>query len=296
MRESMNYMKKLLIFPMILLLFFLAAGCRKNDANIIAENTTDKIIKALENNDKEALEELFSNDALENIPDFDDKSEYLMQLFNGEFISKEGAVSEEGNISDANNERIIRSHYTVKTDIGTYMFFIAEKIEKDSDSNGLYFLQIIPESKKYIELNLQGDKRYGPGIFTPDMMNADDYMTAILWALDGSNSSELKTFFSHEVTKMTDLANQCANVTDFYKGKMKSFTAIEVSEERVDEIVCIKGKYRVKTDEENYIISFVYKRDDAFSLSDGLYSLSVITDNDETNDSDENDKPGIYFR
>jgi len=291
----MNYMKKLLIFSMILLLFFLSAGCRKNDANIIAEDTTDKIIKALENNDKEALEELFSNDALENIPDFDDKSEYLMQLFNGEFISKEGAVSEEGNISDANNQRIIRSHYTVKTDIGTYMFFIAEKIEKDSDSNGLYFLQIIPESKKYIELNLQGDKRYGPGIFTPDIMSADDYMTSIMWALDGNKATALKSFFSKNVSDKIDIDSQTEKIYEFYKGKKISYSEISSSIEINNEDTYINGSYQVNTDVDSYIISFTYVRNNIDSSNDGLYSLCIMKNNEGTNDMGDSETPGIII-
>jgi len=291
----MNYMKKLLIFSMILLLFFLSAGCRKNDANIIAEDTTDKIIKALENNDKEALEELFSNDALENIPDFDDKSEYLMQLFNGEFISKEGAVSEEGNISDANNQRIIRSHYTVKTDIGTYMFFIAEKIEKDSDSNGLYFLQIIPESKKYVELNLQGEKKYGPGIFTPDIMSADDYMTSIMWALDGNKATALKSFFSKNVSDKIDIDSQTEKIYEFYKGKKISYSEISSSIEINNEDTYINGSYQVNTDVDSYIISFTYVRNNIDSSNDGLYSLCIMKNNEGTNDMGDSETPGIII-
>lgn len=291
----MKFFKRIVILS-ALLLSFTTIGCyRFNDANIVSGNIVDDVIEALDNGNAEELKKLFSDEAISNTSDIDKNIEYLMQLYQGKFVSKEGSVSEERNISGNNNQRIIRGHYTVKTDVDTYMFFIVEKIEKNSESNGLYFLQIIPESKKYVQLNLQGDEKYGPGIFTPDMMNADDYMTSIMWALDGNKTTAFKSFFSKEVSDKTDIDSQIDKIFEFYEGKKISYSELSASKETINEITYIKGSYQVDTDVNSYIISFIYVRNNINLSSDGLYSLSIMQKNEETNEMSCSDTPGILI-
>lgn len=291
----MKFFNKLIIL-FVLLLPFTTFGCyRYNDANIVSDNMADKVIGALDNRDAEELKKLFSVEARNSMSDIDKDIEYLMQLYQGKFVSKDGSVSEEENINNGINQRIIRGHYTVKTDKDTYMLFVVEKKEKDSDSNGLYFLQIIPESKKYVELNLQGDKKYGPGIFTPDMMNADDYMTSIMWALDGNKVTALKSFFSKDVSDNIDIDSQTEKICEFYEGKKVSYSEILSSKETNDEVTYIKGSYQVNTDVDSYVISFTYVGNNIDLSNDGLYSLCIMKNNEGTNDMGDSETPGILI-
>lgn len=285
-----------LIILFVLLLPLTTFGCyRYNDANIVSDNMADKVIGALDNRDAEELKKLFSVEARNSMSDIDKDIEYLMQLYQGKSVSKDGSVSEEENINNGINQRIIRGHYTVKTDKDTYMLFIVEKKEKDSDSNGLYFLQIIPESKKYVELNLQGEKKYGPGIFTPDIMSADDYMTSIMWALDGNKATALKSFFSKNVSNKIDIDSQTEKIYEFYKGKKISYSEISSSIEINNVDTYINGSYQVNTDVDSYIISFTYVRNNIDSSNDGLYSLCIMKNNEGTNDMGNSETPGIII-
>jgi len=112
-----------------------------------AEARLKEVIEALENQDKDALKAMFSEQALDEADDFDDSMDYLFDFFQGEVDSWEKSsgptVFESNDYGHKTKE--VSSYYYVNTDKQKYFFLLDDyPIDTDHPNNvGLYMLLVV---------------------------------------------------------------------------------------------------------------------------------------------------------
>jgi hypothetical protein len=106
----------------------------------------EQVIAAIENKNKEALQAMFSQQALEEAGDFNAGMDYLFDFFKGKNVSwkSNGLIVDES--SDYGHKtKEVKSFYHVDTDQQKYLFFLLE-YTADTDQQdhvGLYTLRVI---------------------------------------------------------------------------------------------------------------------------------------------------------
>ena len=303
-------MKILSVISSALTLVILLTGCSSlpiirdggNDMKI-AEETFNSIINALDNKDSEALKAMFSEKAKEEAIDLDEGIEYIINFYQGKMISTDGAMNSEENFNSGKKKLTMRGHYTVKTDIDTYIIFYVEKRNTaDTDEEGLYMLQVIKESKEYEQFSGKGDLTYGAGVFHPKMLKSENFLESIAWALGNKNSNIIKSLFSpNAIAGALGLEDSIKNANDLFQGHMESSKEIETSVEKDGDNIVTKGYYEVTTKNHfnkpeeagTYLIYFVHKRNEVDPDEDGLYTLEIAEKVDENTELSRIDKAGI---
>jgi len=117
------------------------------DNDTIAKGRFEKVIEALENQDKDALKTLFSKQVLNEADDFDSNIEQLFDFVQGEIDSWEKLS---GNLAFTSNDhghktKQINSYYFVNTDKQKYFFLLTDhSVDTDNPDNvGLYLLLVV---------------------------------------------------------------------------------------------------------------------------------------------------------
>lgn len=117
---------------------------KDNDAKK-ANTRLEQVIESIKNKDKDSIKEMFSEKALDEAKDLDERIDYLFTLIEGEIESWEkigGTVDE----SNDDGRKIIKSRYryNVNTETEQYLFSILEytKDDKHQENVGVYCLKI----------------------------------------------------------------------------------------------------------------------------------------------------------
>ena len=111
-----------------------------------ADYCFEAVITTIENQDRDDLKSMFSKTALAQADDFEEHMDYLLGFFQGEVDTWERVVcSSDESIENGEKIEMIRSWYTVTTDMDVYMFFLLEQTidNTNSDNVGLYALRVI---------------------------------------------------------------------------------------------------------------------------------------------------------
>ena len=150
-------MKKLIISSILILSILLLSSCSLGGLRTAMLNNSDDeenararleaVIEALESQDKEALKEMFSEQALSDAEDFDDNLDKIFVFFQGEVDSWEkpsGPTVFESN-DYGHVTKLVNSYYYVTTDKQKYFFLLREyPVDTDHPDNvGLYLLLVV---------------------------------------------------------------------------------------------------------------------------------------------------------
>lgn len=135
----------------------------------IADTYFEKIIKSLENKDKEEIKKIFSPQVLKYATNIDGDIDYIMNLYNGKIKSKKFSYGESDKTNYGKREKELKVLYTVETDQDTYIVFFIDKIKdtENPDNVGICMLQIIKKSDEDEEFDW-GNKIRCEGIYRPD--------------------------------------------------------------------------------------------------------------------------------
>jgi hypothetical protein len=130
----------------------------------ISNKLFQEIVDALNKKDQQALRNLFSPNALKEADDIDGGIEYLMDLYQGTIISKEGGFDEGSGGNDHGAKTYdVASKYDVTTEVDKYvLFFVDRVIDTENPENiGLTTLEIIKG------INEEWYETMAPGIYRP---------------------------------------------------------------------------------------------------------------------------------
>ena len=129
----------------------------------IAENRMGQVVKALEEQAKVALKNMFSNHSLNDSTDFDENLNRLFNIFQGELNSHDfdyGPVSEK--IEYGKREKEIKVYFNIDIQEESYSFFLVDYPTNtlNPDNKGLYTLRVTN-----FEEDLSWQEKIVPGIF-----------------------------------------------------------------------------------------------------------------------------------
>jgi len=168
--------KKINFILLIISILFLNScaflgGRLYDDTGKKADARLKEIIEIINNRDKEALKNIFSEKALDEAIDLDEQIDYLFDFINGEIISWESIVRGAGTNSINRGERVktSSSRYYINTNSQKYFIYFREYLinTKEPKSVGVYLLQIIEAENK--EERYNGDpKNEWFGIYKPE--------------------------------------------------------------------------------------------------------------------------------
>ena len=147
-------MSRKVLLTIALLAACLACSCSWGYGRLIiyddgptkADARLEQILEALENEDRDALREMFSKNARDEASDFDESMDCLFKYFTGNIESWERTGSGGSTSSHLGDRSVLqRSYYNVATDEAEYRFFTVEYLENtiEPDSLGLYTLRVI---------------------------------------------------------------------------------------------------------------------------------------------------------
>lgn len=125
----------------------------------------ERVVKALEKQDKEAIRNMFSKQALEEAEDFDENLDQLLEIFDSKFEPfnfEFGPVSEK--VRYGKREKEIKVYFDINFDDITYSVFLVDYPVNTlyPDNAGLYTLRMGLAEKDH-ELSWQ--ERKIPGIY-----------------------------------------------------------------------------------------------------------------------------------
>lgn len=148
------------------------------DEEAIANARLEEVIEVIDNQDKDALKALFSQQALNESSDFEVNMNQLFELFQGKVDSWEklsGQLTFTSN-NHGHKTKQVNSYYFVNTDKQKYFFLLTDhSVDTDnSDNVGLYLLLVVKaedEEKIWDEnqkILYDGDKELSRvGIYLP---------------------------------------------------------------------------------------------------------------------------------
>ena len=121
----------------------------KVDDEAIANARLEEVIESLENQDKDTLKDLFSEQAMNESENFDVNNDQLFEFFQGKVDSWEKASGPSVFTSNdyGHKTKQINSYYFVNTDKQKYFFLLRDySVDTDnSDNVGLYLLLVVKE-------------------------------------------------------------------------------------------------------------------------------------------------------
>lgn len=170
-------MKRIAILSIILILLTSCSILEKspvsNQLLVTDQQCADKrievLLDALENQDRMAVESMFSPKALEEVTAFDEHLDYLFEFFQGNVLSWKlggGPFTDYSREKDGRRVRNITAWYKVNTDEQNYIFIFIEclKDTKELNNVGLYTLRVIHAEDKDTEFSYKEI----PGIYKPE--------------------------------------------------------------------------------------------------------------------------------
>lgn len=128
-----------------------------------ANKCFEQVVKALEKQDKEAIKDMFSKQALEEAEDFDENLDRLFEIFDGKLKPDNfdmGCVSE--SIEFGKKEKEIKVYFDISIDGVTYSIFLVDYPVNTlyPDNAGLYTLRV-----SSVEEELSWQEKRIPGIY-----------------------------------------------------------------------------------------------------------------------------------
>lgn len=169
-------MQKIKIVLTILAITLLLSACNRGDDAVLfddgglnADNRLEEILTAIDENDSDELENMFSKTTLSQVDNFQEQAENLFQLFEGtvKFWERTGFTS---STSTDDGEKTTQSiaWYNVTTDKMEYVFFTIEctKDTKQPDNVGLSTLSVVRKADEESKLTYWQDMQI-PGIYMP---------------------------------------------------------------------------------------------------------------------------------
>jgi len=144
---------KVLLVLALLSTAYLFGGCGMihNDTGVKADAQMEKIMSAIMDQDKEALRLLFSEKALKEANDFDERIDYLFALFedNIDNYERDGWASD-GSRENSNKTLMIRFSIVINPDKEEYRLFIIDYYTDtiNPDNQGIYMIELIKSENR----------------------------------------------------------------------------------------------------------------------------------------------------
>ncbi|SHL12878.1 protein of unknown function [Anaerocolumna jejuensis DSM 15929] len=170
-------MKKRVVVLWLLISIFLLNSCSfygnkkiiVDDSENRADKKIEQLIEVIKNEDKDELESMFSEKALNETEGFEDSIDYLFDYIQGNIEGWERfRFSGNTSVDNGKKSESLVSWYTVQTDQESYMFFIIDfTIDTiNPDNEGLYTLRVIKAKDEDKEFGYVEDMKI-PGIYIP---------------------------------------------------------------------------------------------------------------------------------
>jgi hypothetical protein len=134
----------------------------------MANNSFEKVLEAIKNQDRVALKSLFSKKAFIDTDNIDESIVLLFDFFQGDFVSYDdlGARTASGLREDGKERYCLQSTYDVETSEQRYRFAKEEFTvdEFDPGNVGIYSLYIVKMEGTDEQFAYWGDRKWTPGI------------------------------------------------------------------------------------------------------------------------------------
>lgn len=171
-------MKKMIIAVIHLITVIFICSCSSGEVRSVANDDKtanqkfEMIIEALENKNADELTKLFSENAINNDDDFNEKVDSLFEYYHGDLVSYDDwdALAVYDSVNESGDNRRVKSYdltYDVETTEQKYRFAIHYVIEDTADKNnvGIWSLYIIKaEDDTDLRFAYRGDGKDTPGI------------------------------------------------------------------------------------------------------------------------------------
>ena len=169
-------MKKLKIILGVFIIMFIFSGCSLKELFVSEEEKTDRecdrIIQALENEDNEKLEKIFSEKALEEATNISQGYDFVSTTCKGDFLTKERIrFSSVSHYDKGKHSREIDAEYEIKTTEDEYFLYINywPTNSIDSKNEGVYSLKLVTMEERNNTPDFDpGSINKIPGIYYPD--------------------------------------------------------------------------------------------------------------------------------
>lgn len=172
--------KNMIIIGSIIIASLLMVACGHGGGGMVymgeekqADNRMKKIVKAINEEDSEAMKAMFSSKAQEESEELDQEIEDLFSFIEGDINKWEQESWGAGDsIRHGKKRTQLRSWYIVETEQEVYGFFILDytKDTIEPENEGLYTIHVWVKSRE----DEEAEKFHGwqtmviPGIYTPD--------------------------------------------------------------------------------------------------------------------------------
>jgi len=167
---------KILILLLVSIIILSSCSTKENKMVIVddsrsnADERLEQLIEALKNGDKDGVELLFSEKALDESVGFEENLDKLFEYFQGDIKEwNRDRFSSNGSIRDGKKSECLVSWYSVGTNQESYMFFMVDytKDTINPENEGLYTLRVILSEDEATEFGYVEDMTI-PGIYIPE--------------------------------------------------------------------------------------------------------------------------------
>lgn len=267
-----------------------------------ADARMEQIADALNDQDADALEAMFSPYALERATGFDEGMEYLLSFFPAGGVTwKQEGINMDGHNEAGKESTVILANYKVSTDGTDYRMFFADFTVNDVENPanvGVYALGVTPwtEARSDAEIGflawsngirLTSDGEYGyPGIYVPrdglvyPSDQADERMEQITAALNSHDPAALTAMFSAPaLQKASAFESRLASLFDLFADggvTWEQYVVNDTGDETGKAIKLLTSYYTLSAHGQDYnffFAEFVVDQKDPDNL--GLASLAV---------------------
>ena len=217
----------------------------------------DRLIPALDNNDRDALKDLFSESALAEAQNIEERIDLIMELFQGEATEFASGGISRGGATDTTRMRF-SSTYTITTTENVYRLHISYIYADDRNpaNDGLSSISLVV----YDDWQNFG---WAAGISVietpapPYHELKDEVMERLITALDNRDKDALKDMFSEHAEIIEESIDL---IMELYQGEMTGFVRTGwtsnggIGRERLD----LTGAYIITTTQNVYRLGFNY--------------------------------------
>jgi len=168
--------KKILVIILIYIIMLFSNSCVLrstlfDDSGQKADIRLKQIIEAINNDDKDSLKSMFSEQALNESSDIDERINYLFDFINGEINNWETITHGSGTESIDHGKRTKNScsWYYIDTDSEKYFIAFLEYLidTENPEKIGLYMIYVVKAEDEGQFRGFGPDTRYA-GIYTPE--------------------------------------------------------------------------------------------------------------------------------
>ena len=217
-----NTLRLIVLICVILVTSCTAGGNRADDLNDSndfseADNRIEQILDLIQNEDKEGMKDIFSQQVIDEVEDLETDIDYIVEFFHGDVSSWEDAGVSVGESKEQDNKnKQVRSFYNVETDKESYIVFILEITEdtKTPDNIGVYTLRIIRAEDEDTQFTYWQDMAI-PGIYNPTDQLKENHSIKYV---DDEVENEVKDTLSNKW--YTKANNYCIAPSEFTNNDM----------------------------------------------------------------------------